>query len=1032
MIGHENTEESLRESLRMYEDLVSNIPSGVYRFRMKAAGGWAFDFVSSRFCELTGLNREDVLNDCETVFRLIHPDDLTEFIRLNESVAKTLAPFMWEGRITLHGETRWCHVESKATLMDNTDIVWSGYFSDITDRKKTETSLIERERAWSTLIENLPGFAYRCANDRDWSMEYISQGCLNVTGYAPADFIENRNLVYNDLVHPDYRQPLWEKCQELLIKQGVFEEEYPIIAKGGETRWVWERGQGIFSDEGRLLFLEGFITDITERKRIEDALRESERFLSQSEKIARTGGWKANPFTNSLRWTQGVYDIIEAPKEYQPGLNEGLEYYTPPYIPMLKEALAKTMELGEPFKLETEIMTTSGKHLWAEVRGLMRVEEGEEPQVIGTLQDITERKIAENAVHESETFVQQILENIPDMIFVKSAGDLRFVRFNKAGEDLLGYSREALLGKNDYDFFPVDQADFFVAKDREVLRNGKLLEIPEEAIDSRSKGKRTLHTKKIPILDASGAPLYLLGISEDITNRRESEEMNLRLAAIVNSSDDAIIGKTLDGIITSWNKGAEKIYGFKAHEVVGKSISLLAPDDRHEELRRLLEQIKLGESVKRLETIRRKKDGTEIPISLTVSPVIDKEGRLIGVATIARDVSDRLRGERCREDLQAQLFQAQKMEAIGTLAGGFAHDFNNKLQVIAGYVELILCNEELPENLKHDMDAIGQAVHASAELIREMLVFSRKTIVKFEQLNLNSLVTQLRSMLVPVMPKMIGINLVLAEDLWPINAAPNQIDQILMNLSVNARDAMPDGGKLTIQTQNTILDEEYCRYHPNTKPGRYVLLSVMDTGSGMDEATVNRIFEPFFTTKDKDKGTGLGLAVVYGIVELHKGIIICDSSPSEGTTFKIYLPAIEEVTEEQHSKKTEPPKGQGETILLVDDEPHLLDLVSRQLVGANYRVIKASNGKEALNLYKQQREQISLVILDLFMPEMDGRRCLEALRDIDPNIRVLIATGHAKLGMTGELEQAGAKGFIHKPFETGLFLEEIRKIIDEE
>jgi signal transduction histidine kinase len=244
------------------------------------------------------------------------------------------------------------------------------------------------------------------------------------------------------------------------------------------------------------------------------------------------------------------------------------------------------------------------------------------------------------------------------------------------------------------------------------------------------------------------------------------------------------------------------------------------------------------------------------------------------------------------------------MEAIGTLAGGFAHDFNNKLQVIAGYVELILFKKDLPENLKHDMGAIKQAVDASAELIREMLVFSSKTTVKFEQLDLNSLVGKIHSMLVPVLSKTINMDIILAENLWPIKAASNQIDQILMNLSVNARDAMPDGGRLTITTQNTILDEGFCLSHPNTNPGRYVLLSVTDTGSGINEATLNRIFEPFFTTKEKGKGTGLGLAVIYGIVERHKGIIICDSSPTTGATFKIYFPAIEESPEEQYSQKT--------------------------------------------------------------------------------------------------------------------------------
>jgi signal transduction histidine kinase len=314
------------------------------------------------------------------------------------------------------------------------------------------------------------------------------------------------------------------------------------------------------------------------------------------------------------------------------------------------------------------------------------------------------------------------------------------------------------------------------------------------------------------------------------------------------------------------------------------------------------------------------------------------------------------------------------MEAIGTLAGGFAHDFNNKLQIIDGYVDLMLFDKDLPETLKQDMRIIKQAVDSSAELIRGMMVFSRKTPIDLLPIDLNKLVAQTRSMLARSISKMIEIDLLLADDLWTIKAAPNQIDQILMNLAVNARDAMPDGGRLTIKTENITLDDEYCIFDPLAKPGRYALITLSDTGAGMDKETASHIFEPFFTTKEEGKGTGLGLAVVYGIVEQHGGRIICDSAPSVGTTFRIYFPAIEEVHEEEYFENKEPPRGEGETLLLVDDEPHLRDIVARQLVGANYRVIKASNGNEALNLYEKHREEIRLVILDLLIPSRVRRR----------------------------------------------------------
>ena len=275
-----------------------------------------------------------------------------------------------------------------------------------------------------------------------------------------------------------------------------------------------------------------------------------------------------------------------------------------------------------------------------------------------------------------------------------------------------------------------------------------------------------------------------------------------------------------------------------------------------------------------------------------------------------------------------------------------------------------------------------------------MMVFSRKTPTELRPIELNKLVAQTRSMLTRSIPKMIQIDLLLADDLWPINAAPNQIDQILINLAVNASDAMPDGGKLTIKTNNIVLDGEYCRFDLLAKPGRYALITVSDTGSGMNKETTSHIFEPFFTTKEAGKGTGLGLAVVYGIVEQHGGSIICDSEPSVGTTVRIYFPAIEEVPQEQYSEKKEPPRGLGETILMVDDESNITICASRMLTKANYRVITASNGKEALELYEKHREEIKLVILDLIMPEMGGGECLLGLLTMNPKVRLIFDSAH--------------------------------------
>jgi two-component system cell cycle sensor histidine kinase/response regulator CckA len=510
----------------------------------------------------------------------------------------------------------------------------------------------------------------------------------------------------------------------------------------------------------------------------------------------------------------------------------------------------------------------------------------------------------------------------------------------------------------------------------------------------------------------------------DITERKMAEESQKLLSAAIEHTAEGIVITDATGIIQYVNPAEEIISGYSRDELIGQGAEIFKSDKHDEDFHaNMWETIRAGK-VWSGRFINKKKDGTEYHEDSTISPVYDKSGKLTNFIAVKRDVTQKLA-------LQEQLFQAQKMESIGTLADGFAHDFNNSLQVIDGCVDLILSNKDLPATVKSEMEVIKETVDSSAELIKGMMVFSRKAPVKFKTIELNKVVAQTRSMLIRSIPKVIEIDILLADDLWATKGDKIQIGQILMNLGINARDAMPDGGKITVQTQNTILDEEYRRFDPLAKPGRYALLTVSDTGAGMDKEKVSHIFEPFFSTKEAGKGTGLGLSVVYGIVEKHNGRIICDSELSVGTTFRIYFPAIEQVPQKQYAEKKEPPKGKCETILVVDDEPNFLEVTSRLLNRANYRVITASNGKDALKLYGEHRKEIRLVILDLLMPEMNGKQCLEALRNIDPKVRVLIATGNATQGMAEDLKAAGARRFIKKPFDIARLLEKIRKVIDE-
>jgi CheY-like chemotaxis protein len=382
--------------------------------------------------------------------------------------------------------------------------------------------------------------------------------------------------------------------------------------------------------------------------------------------------------------------------------------------------------------------------------------------------------------------------------------------------------------------------------------------------------------------------------------------------------------------------------------------------------------------------------------------------------------------------LERQLLQAQKMEAVGTLAGGIAHDFNNLLQVTMGYAEVLLSRKDKADSEYPRLQQILQAGRSGSELVQRLLTLSRKTESKQRPIDVNYQIEQARRLLERTIPKMIEIELRLAASLATANADPTQLEQIIMNLAVNARDAMPEGGKLTLGTENVTLDEDYCRRHPGAKPGNYVLLAISDTGFGMDKEILDHIFEPFFTTKGVGMGTGLGLAVVYGIVKQHGGYVTCESQPGHGTVFKVYLPAIEEqeIVSGELAEELRLPGG-TETILLVEDEEVVRDLGELILCESGYRVLTAKNGKEALTIYQRNRESISLVILDLVMPEMGGKQCFEELLKIDPRVKVLIASGLSVDGSTKEALEGVARGFASKPYNMKEMLRSVRKVLDE-
>ena len=557
-----------------------------------------------------------------------------------------------------------------------------------------------------------------------------------------------------------------------------------------------------------------------------------------------------------------------------------------------------------------------------------------------------------------------------------------------------------------------------------------------EAIDEKGRGSadfriiladgtvRNVSTVGRVVLDEHANVSRVIGTTQDITERKKTENKLRQLATIVESSDDAIVSRTLDGTIQSWNGAAERMYEYSAAEAIGKPISILYPHGQRDEILANLEKIKRGDIVRNFETIRATKDGKQIHIALTVSPIKDVSGRIVGASAIGRDITE-------SKQMEDMFRQAQKMEAVGRLAGGVAHDFNNMLSVIIGYSELLLERADTDGQVRKQCEEIKRAGDRAASLTRQLLAFSRQQVLEPRVLNLNTSVAEIEKMLRRLIGEDIDLRTSLDPTLGLVKADPGQIEQVIMNLALNARDAMPGGGKLIIETSNTELDDEYALHHPPCIVGRYVILAVTDSGVGMSQETKARIFEPFFTTKELGKGTGLGLSTVYGVAKQSGGYIWVYSEPGQGSVFKLYLPRVDGSEVQIRPAKSAPELLPGtETVLLVEDEQSVRALTRNLLEQGGYTVLEADNGAHAVEIAKQHHGPIHLLLTDVVMPGMNGPAVAEMILPIHPEAKALYVSGYSSsFGTQTGLVPAGANLF-QKPFSRAALLRKVRNLLD--
>jgi two-component system cell cycle sensor histidine kinase/response regulator CckA len=531
--------------------------------------------------------------------------------------------------------------------------------------------------------------------------------------------------------------------------------------------------------------------------------------------------------------------------------------------------------------------------------------------------------------------------------------------------------------------------------------------------------------------DAQGRSFQALGIIQDITERRIADEAQSRLASLVSSSDDAIISRGTDGIIQTWNRGAERLMLYSAAEAIGMPISNLYIGRQVAELGRLRALIDGGGFVDQFEMAARRKDGSEVEVSVRSSVLTDSHGVVRGASIIARDISERRKAEAALRRSEEQLRQSQKMDAIGSLAGGVAHDFNNILSVILSYSTLLIEDLRPGDPTRLDLEEIHKAGIRASALTKQLLSFSRQQMLAPVVLDLNEVISGLEKMLNRLLREDIQLTFLADPRAGKVVADQGQIEQVVMNLVVNARDAMPRGGSVTIETSSVVIDEAYAAQYAGMVAGPYVSLIVSDTGCGMDAATKARIFEPFFTTKGEHKGTGLGLATVYGIVQQSGGHIWVYSEPAKGSAFKVYLPRTERRLESRAPPGERLSSLEGaETILLVEDEEQVRVIVRTILRKHGYHVLEAQNGGEAFLLCEQFGGRIDLLLTDVVMPRMSGSQVAERLVKVRPDLRVLFMSGYAADTIVHHGVLDAGLAFLQKPIMPVDLLRRVRDVLD--
>lgn len=1009
-------EEKMAESESRFRLLAENAKDMVFRYAVKPVPH--FEYVSPSCTEINGYTPEEHYADPALIVNVIYPDDRVSLAELGEKARSSRDPLTLRW-VRKDGGIIWVEIQSRQTFDDERNVTaFEGIVRDITERKKTEEALRASQQTIDRITTSITDVIYS-VNGATGEFEYLSPAFEKVLGYSVDDIVRmggRRKFLMSVMEREDPSKPdpvMNEMQNARVVATSGWERWWKC--KDGSRRFIEDYSVPIF-DGDRLVRIDGVLRDITERKLAEDEV-ERERILLRTliDNFPYSIYVKDRDCRKIIANDVDVKNFAGLSSEAEIIGKTDLDIYPREIGEKLLADDRRVIRTGESIVGKEELVVdAAGREHWLLTTKVpLRGNDGSINGLVGVGLDVTEKRAVDEALRRSEAELRALFESMNDVIMViDSAGN--YLKIAPTDPSLLYRPAEEITGKNLFGVLPKDRAEQFFGVITETLRDRKTHGV-EYSLDING-AEKWRSASVSPMTDDS-----VIWVARDITEHKAMEkeivDSEKKYRELVENALVGVYKINLSGTIVYVNKAMADMLEFDSpHEMM--SVSALSLYRNIEDMSSLVDELRqFGKTGKNREIEMVTKSGKVRNVLISAS--LD-QGVISGMA---KDITE-------IRTLERQFIQTQKLEGLGNIAAGIAHDFNNILGVILGYSDLLGASSYEPDKFKRGMQAIAKSADRGKSLVRQLLTFARKTEVTFESLTLNSAVTEIEKLMVETFPRTIEFSAELDKDLPPVLADATQIHQVLLNLCVNARDAMPKGGTLTITT-GVIPGPSITDLHPDATSDEYVEVQIADTGLGMDEATRQKIFEPFFTTKGIGRGTGLGLSVVYGIVESHRGFIDVQSEPGAGTTFKLYFPVLQHPIEAMDLANESPGGfgGQVGTILVVEDEEMLRELLRSILTSKGHELLLAKDGEEGVEVFIKNKDRIDLVISDLGLPKLSGEEVVSRIRKISPQMKIAVASGFIAPEVKAVLDEEGVEHFVQKPYRAAEVLRTVNEMI---